>query len=836
MAEHNPPDNDRYLPHLIIAHNGQSETFKSPSGGGDKAIPARDRHAHGQFLLQKMQRLQADYEQRARETEQDDLVEGLGLQVEFAGFPDVELAFDKLARERSGIELRNVRHLGDRTLATVFVPDGKLVQFENRIRAYLDETRDNKSGPKHANLLNTIADIRAAALEALWTDDPALFPESDEQTLWWEVWLPAGDERQARLTRFKQAVIDLGMEAVAGQIDFPERSVLLVRGSAEQWKRSPITLNSIAELRCARATADFFDALPPEEQPPWVDDLKNRLTLPTADDDVPHVCVLDTGVNRGHPLLTPALEKTDLHSVDPNWGENDRDGHGTEMAGLALLGDLTEPLESTEPVTVSHRLESVKLLPDDDNNHGEPEFHAQLMLDAVSRPVITAAHRQRLFSMAVTARDHRDRGRPTAWSACVDRLAYDAGDQAANPRLIIVSAGNINDPNAWNTYPDSNTSDSIHDPAQAWNALTVGATTWLDRITEADANHYQPIAEAGGLSPFSTTSATWQPHWPLKPDVVFEGGNVGWDGLGSSTMPSLHLLTTNANPNERLLTTSNATSAACAQAARMAARLMAEYPSFRPETIRGLMVHMAEWTPAMKQMFLPTNGSPNKAQIENLVRHCGFGEPDLARALHSASNSLTLVCEEQLHPFYRHKTSDVRYREMNLHDLPWPTEELQALGETEVELRVTLSYFIEPSPSARGPKSRYLYESHGLRFDVRRPLEPENDFRARINAEARDKDDDRRTSTQDNAWLVGKNNRHKGSIHSDIWRGTAVDLASRGMLAVYPSKGWWQTRKRHERYDLPVHYALLISIQVPEVDVDLYTPVENLVKVPISVG
>jgi hypothetical protein len=73
---------------------------------------------------------------------------------------------------------------------------------------------------------------------------------------------------------------------------------------------------------------------------------------------------------------------------------------------------------------------------------------------------------------------------------------------------------------------------------------------------------------------------------------------------------------------------------------------------------------------------------------------------------------------------------------MNLHRLPWPLLELEALGETAVEMRVTLSYFIEPDPSARGVTSRYRYESHGLRFEVNRASESEADFRARINAAA----------------------------------------------------------------------------------------------------
>ena len=70
-------------------------------------------------------------------------MDAVGLPVEFEGFPDVELAFESLARERSGIELLNVRHAGDLTRATVFVPDGKLDHFERIVRDYLEERRDS---------------------------------------------------------------------------------------------------------------------------------------------------------------------------------------------------------------------------------------------------------------------------------------------------------------------------------------------------------------------------------------------------------------------------------------------------------------------------------------------------------------------------------------------------------------------------------------------------------------------------------------------------------------------------------------------------------------------
>lgn len=238
----------------------------------------------------------------------------------------------------------------------------------------------------------------------------------------------------------------------------------------------------------------------------------------------------------------------------------------------------------------------------------------------------------------------------------------------------------------------------------------------------------------------------------------------------------------------------------------------------------------------MRRMFLPQFPKLPKKDVENLIRHCGYGVPDLDRAMWSVSNSLTMVVEDRLHPFKRENGSQPLLRDMHLHRLPWPLTELEALGEIQVEMRVTLSYFIEPNPSERGFRSRYLYESHGLRFDVKRPIESEDDFRARVNADARD--DETGTSAKGDGpeWAVGKQNRHKGSIHSDIWTGKAADLASRGVIAVYPGAGWWKSRPRFEHYNNAARYALIVSIHAPEIEVDLYNAVANQIETPVLVG
>ncbi|ALN83911.1 subtilase family protein [Lysobacter capsici] len=799
------------------------------------AVPEQNRAAHSQRLLGALELVRTDA-QRIREAQIAEAVEdGDGIQVEFESFPGIDLAFGSLSRERSGIELLNVRSDHEHIFATVFVPDGKLQHFEGLIAAYVEERR-SATGKRldHSDLINSISTIRTASLKALWTDEAELFPADEAEAIWWEVWLPVRKDRASVVDRFSRVATAQGMHVSDGEVVFPERTVLQVQATAAQMKKSMLLLNSIAELRRAKETADFFDSLYPEEQPEWTGDLLARLSFSPENEHTPYICVLDTGVNRGHPLLEASVNSNDLHTIEPGWGAQDADGHGTGMAGLALFGGLAGALASNEVIDLRHRLESVKILPADGSNDGDALHHAHLMVEAVSRPEVTAPNRKRVFSLAITAKDYRDRGRPSAWSSVVDGLASDAASQGQDPRLIIISGGNIRDPDAWVKYPDSNSSDAIHDPGQAWNAVTVGAYTELSAIAEADAKHYSAIAKSGGLSPFSTTSRTWARQWPLKPDVLFEGGNAGKNKLGAACITSLSLLTTHHDLTDRHYTTTNATSAAAAAAANMAAKIQQAYPSMWPETVRALLVHSARWTDAMWEVYSPYGEKSNKADIENLIRHCGYGVPDIDRALWSASDSLTLILQETLHPFIREGSVD-KMQDMQLHRLPWPLAELGALGEQQVRMRVTLSYFVEPNPSARGIRSRYRYESHGLRFDVKRPLESDRDFLVRINAAATAEEDGAPIAMNDPGWLVGKQNRHRGSLHSDVWIGSASELASRGLIGIYPTMGWWRTRSQHNRVGSVARYSLLVSIEAPGIDVDLYTAIENKLAIPLHI-
>lgn len=821
----------QHRPHLFPQGTCSVEgyTAKPIGGGGKAAVPAKDRQQHAGALRAQLAQVAVAQQQRVAEQTEAGVQSAIGIQVEFESEQGVALAAASLARDHRGIELMNVRHQGTQILATVFVPQGKLGHFENLITEYVDGKTNKKGSPlDHQALIDAIGALRVATFDSLWTDEVTALPADADQAIWWEAWLSLGGHAERTLADFRKVADMAGLRVSDRVLHFPERMVAQIHGTKNQLLQSSLVLNMVAEIRRAKTTAEFFVNLPLDEQAGWQDDLQQRLVPePTGN---AYVTLLDTGVNHGHPLLSPFVGDKDRHTVEPAWGPDDANGHGSELAGLALLGDLAAALAENAPLVVPHRLESVKVLRGPGDNEGES--YGAITAEAVARVEIADAERRRVFAMAVSSTDGRDRGRPSSWSAEVDRLACDYEGQGATRRLFVLSAGNTNETTAWAAYPHSLTTSSVHDPGQAWNALTVGAYSELTTISE-HAPEFQPIASAGGLSPYTTTSATWQQGWPYKPDIVMEGGNAAIEPSGfTSSMDSLSLLTTGHEPHARLFTLSRATSAATGLAAGMCARIAAAYPSFWPETVRGLMVHSARWTQPMLDTYTP-GGLRNQTAMRQLLRHCGYGVPSLERVLYSARNSLTMIVQDEIQPYHK-VDSDVKTREMHLHDLPWPIEVLQELGDLPVTLRVTLSYFIEPNPGERGGVDKYAYQSHALRFAVRRPLETEAAFRGRINAQAAAEEQGLPGGGgNDPGWTIGERLRTRGSLLSDSWKGTAAQLANRGQLAVFPAMGWWRNRPSHRRFDRAARYSLLISIEAPSAEQDIYALVAEQISVNV---
>lgn len=805
--------------HLFIVGWIKRESYTPPPTMGPKMrIPSRDRFGHGARLKKRFEQAWA-----AAKTKQQHVAviagNPEGFLVQFDSEPNFELDLDKFDLRRDGIELRSVQQAGSVQRATVFVPEGKVEKFIGKFEAYLNE--ETKTGkPKNQPLVDSISDLRLATIESLWTDS-LQFPKTD-QKIWWEIWLRS--DNGAELDRFAALISRLQLEAGEKYLSFPERTVVLAHATPQELSHSLDLLNDFAELRMAKDTPTFFVRLRQTEQTEWARDLLQRTT--PAEQNSPVICILDTGVNRGHLLLQNSLSTQHQFAYLNAWGLNDHHGHGTEMAGLALYGNLTHALLSRTPILLPHRLESAKILPPTGQN--PPELYGVITADAAAQAEIANSTNTRVFLLAVSAPDQRDQGIPTSWSAEIDALSAGVDDEDnESKRLFLVAAGNRTAELTTDYFRESLV-DSIHDPGQSWNALTIGAHTELLHIDEPTHIGWRPLAKNRQLAPMSTTSTTWEAQWPLKPDLVMEGGNraISPDDTYIDALDSLSLLTTHHDIQTRLFTTTGDTSAAAAMAARMAASIYARYPKAWPETVRAIMIHSARWSQEMIEQV----GGKGKQGLDTLIRCFGYGIPDLEQALESTGNALTLVAQERIYPFEKDKT-----KEMILHTLPWPKNLLLELGDTDVSLRVTLSYFIEPNPAQRGWKKKHRYASHGLRFDVKTPTESIDQFRSRLNKQAREEEEGVSSSSDSERWHLGPRLRSKGSIHSDVWHGSAAELAERGFIGVYPVIGWWRERHHLNRWQQGARYALLVSIETPATGVDLYIPITTIIEAGIPV-
>lgn len=818
------------LPHLIISNTAITESYTSPAagGGGGFSLPEKDRNAHSEKLIMQLESLRP-IEQRITQEQKEFDTEVRGIQVVFESDPEFNLKLESLEFQRSGIELCSTHTDNNIMSATIFIPEGKVDYFLKKVIAYKDEDgKPNKDGlvkPRNKDLVESIAEIKHAVLESLWTDSKEL--PNDEDPFWWEVWIRQSDKID-NISFFKERAAALDLRIKEETIVFIDRVVFLVYATKENMSRSISLLGTVAELRMAKEPTSFFTTMDNTDQGDWIEEALDRINLlPNIDT---FACILDSGVNEEHPLLKPVSDVNDMHSYNHEWGTHDGSslGHGTAMSGLAVYGDLADVLSSDLPIEINHKLESVKILPNYGNN--EPELYGAITRESIGRVEIENPERRRIFCMAVTTDDYRDRGKPSSWSATVDAISSGAEDE--QHRLILLSAGNT-DPSQIANYPASNQTDTVQDPGQSWNALTVGGYTEKVLINDPDFSDYEPIAPSGDLSPSSCTSTAWSKNWPFKPDIVMEAGNMGVDKNlvppFVSTIDDLELLSTHHEFHENLLVNFGETSAATALATRLSAMLLTKYPDLWPETLRGLLVHSAEWTDALKANFNLTS----KSGYRELLQYCGYGVPNQEKLFWSTSNSLTLIAQDSLQPYYK-DGSDIKTRDINLHEIPWPKDILDDLGETEVQMKVTLSYFIEPNPGQRGWSTKYRYASHRLQFDVRRSLESVDSFKQRINKQARDEEfNSTHNQPETGEWVLGANLRKTGSIHSDTWIGTAAELAPRQHIAVYPLSGWWKELKKHERWGNQARYSVIISITTPKTDI--YTEVANQIQIPQEV-
>lgn len=813
---------------FILENTYEVHPFTAVNGGKDgRRFVQRDRTQHGTRLLQQLDTAWKDNEQQKAMFAT--IKDRQGTYIEFRGADNCDLVFQSLENATEGIRLLNFRQestpMGTEVqAATVFIPDGKEGYFNKKIQSYLTE-ETKKGNAKNKPLVESIETIQLAAISSFWIGQNADIP--NENSEWCEFWLntDANEEFEASQVFYK-VCSEMQIEHGDAHIVFPEKVVVLAKTNKHEIQNLLNVNSCIAEIRRAPELAGFYTGLTVKDAKEWIKDLNERLII---EDPVSYVCILDTGVNRGHPLLENVLSDTHVQSVNPAWPANDTDGHGTGMAGVCEYFDLEPVLSGSEQVHIGHKLESVKILPST-GSANDPALYGAITADATSLAEISNPQVKRVYCMAVTADKYAImKGVPSSWSGELDNIISGVSDGIR--KLYVVSAGNVKlNELEMVPYTDANIIHSVEEPGQAWNAITVGAYSNRADISAATYPGWEPVAKIGELSPFSSTSMTWDAKWPVKPEILMDGGNVISDGKNFDTCDEVSILTTSQRALwGQLFTTTNATSAATAKAAFMAAELMHAYPVLWEETIRALMIHSAEWTDEMKTQFCIDDKKSNG--IRNLLRTCGYGVASLERARDCVDNYVNMIIQAEIQPYCK-EGSRYKTKDMHLHEIPWPSDLLQELGNTKVSMKVTLSYYVEPAPDQKGWNNKYRYQSGALRFDVIGKTETKDEFLKRINIAMRD--DNNSTESEGNSesdrWFLGSRNRNVGSIHSDVWNGHAADLAMCKYIAVYPIIGWWRERHNLGRYNDSMRYSLVVSISTPEESVDFYTPIQTIIE------
>lgn len=772
----------------IFLHEGNVDKIEfTPINGGDSGTPIeRDVQTHAANIrLQYEESVsQAMQQIHNRRDNNQPFADGLYLDIELKGkYPPYKSLDGKLGARLMSIGKRENE---ETSVASIFLPVKNSRWLSKKLDKYEEPVAEGKK-PKNQTLINSIETISSATARSL-------FPNKEEydglrplQQGCFEIWLDVVDD--AEIEKAKRILNQLGISLTQRSfLKFEQVTVLLVNATKEALDEIPFSLDYVEAIRCYYSPNVLLAN--DEEQREWADLILDDVVQNINDESV-IVGILDQGVNNGHPMLEPFLPDDRRATVIPNTNVFHEGDHGTGMAGLVEYGDLTEFLGRHGHLEINHALASVKILSQIPN---EKHLYGKITEDAIVKAEELGA---KITCMAVTEKHERNDGSPTSWSAAIDKALFNGGQC---DRLMVISAGNTKpDTIDADDYKTTLINSSIQSPGQSQNAIVVGAYT---KMSVCEHDGYTAIAPPNGVSPHTRTRWLWRRN-TIKPDIVMEGGNVAHHQvLGNCVLPELDLVTTCPDFNLEPLMGFDATSASTALAARLAARIKTANPEISALSVRALMIHSAAWTNEMKSLSQNPSG---------IMKYCGYGVPNEQRALVSNDTHATFIVENELIPF----KADGTYKEMHFYALPWPKELLEQMYDETVKLRVTLSYYIEPSPSFKSDYNRYRLSSAGLTFDVKTAHETKEQFIARKNklrpVEEKGKNDR-------NRWEIGITLRGNSTVQSDWFECTARELAECNDIAVFPQSGWWKFRKIENVHNR-IKYSLVVSIESAETEI-----------------
>jgi len=408
--------------------------------------------------------------------------------------------------------------------------------------------------------------------------------------------------------------------------------------------------------------------------------------VPPPPNNAEGICILDSGITSGHPLLAPAIGEAT--AVPALLGSSaDDHGHGTMVAGLALYGDVQESLQRRQFLP-QLRLYSARVL-NRDNKFDDDALITSQMRQAIE--YFKNTYNCKVFNVSLG--DDRlpfNGGKVSAWASILDHLSRELDV------LIVVSAGNYEHepPDGGNGdhhvqgYPHylMNNPAKIIEPATGCVVLTIGSLANSADVPVGAGTTVasRPIAQPGQPSPFTRSGPGI--GGAIKPELCEYGGNLAYDGYThrTQTLSEAAMVSLNRECLQRLFRTDSGTSYAAPRVAHIAALLWSGFPEGGTNLIRALLASSATVPEQSRQILEPIS----QAAVRRL---CGYGVPSYARALRSDSNRVILHAQGML-PF------DM----FHIYEVPIPDEIYSVDGQRRIS--VTLAF----DPPVRHSRLDYL--------------------------------------------------------------------------------------------------------------------------------
>ena len=320
--------------HLYLG-KAKRQTFKKRQAGGpqQKIVQRSDPQAHGQMLLEQastaFKSIDVDRENLARaELRQPNH----GTIVVVGEDPEFPMLLSPLNRKKrmagSGrVPWQIIRGSSsnaqggtrDKQQAAVWVADEARDEFLKLISEYAPPRHDKCAKPKREPLVANMAQVRIADPNDFTQDGTAV---AENEKAWFRITF---DERLYTEGNYQQV-----FEATCAKLKLEHLSESLSVGNTiSRWaevNHSDLKTMLTAGLSYQTiAKPEFLESpcdLSPEEQREYIEELTSRLSRLQADNQVvsggslgPRICLLDSGVNRGHQLLKPFLNQNENYSI-----------------------------------------------------------------------------------------------------------------------------------------------------------------------------------------------------------------------------------------------------------------------------------------------------------------------------------------------------------------------------------------------------------------------------------------------------------------------------------------------------------------------------------------